>query len=447
MPSFRLSAGLSRLLRDTVLFFLCLVVLRLGVQFANRHYVFDAPRWWPLSIFNPRSPLPAEILLAAVVALGFAGAVWHLERTRYRSIAEVAVFGTLLLLGSNAVQGTVHGFVRPTSGGTIQYYHDARRYAARPLAFLQEFNQLQPTLNDHGRTHPPGAVLLFQGLIRLTGDSPAAISIFIALAASIVSAFSLRLLLSIQLPKAAPEPGVFLLLLLPAVQIYYCASLDAVIAALLLGVVALFSLPPTFGRSVASAACLAAASFLTFGFVWVIPLLLMVEANRWGGRRSLIRLAGIIMFLFAVYGTLYLSCGFSYVIALRTAARLENPDGFRLLAEPLSYLFTRLEDLAEIALFTGPVLLSITIQNFKQFRREHAPASRIYVTALVTLAALFLTGAYRTGETARACLFICPYLLLPVISSVYFEPMHRRWLMGAVFAQTLLMQLVGRYFW
>ncbi|MES2464100.1 MAG: hypothetical protein V4671_26300, partial [Armatimonadota bacterium] len=137
----------------------------------------------------------------------------------------------------------------------------------------------------------------------------------------------------------------------------------------------------------------------------------------------------------------------SYLSALQTAARLENPNGFRLLSEPLSYLFTRLEDIAEIAVFLGPILISITSQTVKRLFQEHSLASRLYLTALGTLATLFLTGAYRTGETARACLFIFPYLLLPVITSRYFEPLHRCRIFCAVFGQSLLMQLFGRYFW
>jgi hypothetical protein len=114
--------------------------------------------------------------------------------------------------------------------------------------FLRGFNTIQPTLGDHGRTHPPGAVLLFRSLRDLTSGNPAAISVLIALAASLASACFFRLLLSATLPGVDGTAGAFLFLLLPAVQIYYCASLDAIIASLLLGTVALFSLTPSPAR-------------------------------------------------------------------------------------------------------------------------------------------------------------------------------------------------------
>ncbi|MES2464099.1 MAG: hypothetical protein V4671_26295, partial [Armatimonadota bacterium] len=290
MPFSRLSPGIARLIRDTVLFIVVMSALRFGVLFARQYFVFDAPPWWPLSIFNPRSPTLEEMLVAAAVALVFFAAMWRLERTQYRNLAEVTVFGMLLILGSSALQGPVYGFRQPTAGGTIQYYHDAKRYSGAPTQFLHDFNAIQPTLGDHGRTHPPGAVLLFRTLVKVTGDSPAAISVLIAAAAALISAGSFRLLLEITVPVSSRNSGVFLLLLLPAVQVYYCASLDAIITSLLLATVGLFLLPPTLWRTAGTGGCLVAASFLTFGFVWVAPLLLIVELNRWDRGRSLLRL-------------------------------------------------------------------------------------------------------------------------------------------------------------
>jgi hypothetical protein len=81
------------------------------------------------------------------------------------------------------------------------------------------------------------------------------------------------------------------------------------------------------------------------------------------------------------------------------------------------------------------------------FLRNAALGGRLYLTAVITLGALFLTGAYRTGETARACLFIYPFLLLPILAAEYPERQRWRWIFAAVFGQTLLMQLFGRYFW
>ncbi|MCH8288217.1 MAG: hypothetical protein IID12_03800 [Candidatus Marinimicrobia bacterium] len=63
---------------------------------------------------------------------------------------------------------------------------------------------------------------------------------------------------------------------------------------------------------------------------------------------------------------------------------------------------------------------------------------------------MFLAGAYRIGESARAAMFIYPYLLFPVIShlkEINAEMYERNQLLALVFVQALVMQLFGDYFW
>ena len=62
----------------------------------------------------------------------------------------------------------------------------------------------------------------------------------------------------------------------------------------------------------------------------------------------------------------------------------------------------------------------------------------------------FLTGAYRTGETARAALFMVPFLVLPIagrIASMDSGGGDFRRLAAVVFLQALGMQLVADYWW
>lgn len=414
------------------------------------------PRYWPLHIFHPHTPSAAEVGVAALAVFGFAACLQRLERTGYRRIETVAVLGMLLVLGSNAIQGYDRGFVHPIAGGNIQYYHDACAHAAGAAAFLRNFDRLQPALGDHGRTHPPGAVLLLQALRDLTGDRPAAIAVLIAALASIGSAFGYRRLLQALAPDAPVNAGAFLLLLLPAVQIYYCASLDAVIATLLLWTVALWAgrTPPRPGAVAGAAVCLTAASFLTFAWVWVIPILAVCEwerSQRRSGAAGAVLRAAVLMAAAAGFYVVLSSCfGFDYLAALRTATRLENPQGFRLLASPAEYALTRAEDVAEIAVFLGPFVLAALPQSLCVLRRDFRPAFYVWVAALASFGALLATGAFRTGETARAGLFLAPYLILPIV--VVWTPEGavagtRARLCAALFAQTVCMQLFGRYFW
>jgi hypothetical protein len=130
------------------------------------------------------------------------------------------------------------------------------------------------------------------------------------------------------------------------------------------------------------------------------------------------------------------------------ASFLENPDGFRLLCEPVSYLFTRLENVTEMAAFFGPFLLWLARAGLPVLRQTHRTAFRLVAAAVLTLAGLFVTGAYHTGETARACLFLYPYLLLGALPPLAAaDERFRQGILVLVGAQTLFMQVVGNYFW
>jgi hypothetical protein len=63
---------------------------------------------------------------------------------------------------------------------------------------------------------------------------------------------------------------------------------------------------------------------------------------------------------------------------------------------------------------------------------------------------MFLTGAFRTGETARICLFIYPYLIFPVAAYLHQCPAShgaQKRLLLVVFAQSVAMQTLGGYAW
>ena len=70
---------------------------------------------------------------------------------------------------------------------------------------------------------------------------------------------------------------------------------------------------------------------------------------------------------------------------------------------------------------------------------------------IASLGLMFLAGAFRTGETARAAMIVYPLLVIPVgycfadredeyLSATYLLP-------SLIFGQTLIMQMVGDYFW
>lgn len=138
--------------------------------------------------------------------------------------------------------------------------------------------------------------------------------------------------------------------------------------------------------------------------------------------------------------------GFDYAASFATAVRLENPGGFRLLVDPVGYGATRFEDVAEVLLFLGPALLLALVRSAPGVAR---PVRWIWLATVGSVAGAFLLGAFKTGETARCCLFALPLLVLPVVERFDGATSERelRLLLRATLAFGLVLQLVGDWFW
>jgi hypothetical protein len=74
--------------------------------------------------------------------------------------------------------------------------------------------------------------------------------------------------------------------------------------------------------------------------------------------------------------------------------------------------------------------------------RDHM--GRLLLVMIAVLAVSFVLGTHRTGETARACLFFYPFLILAFRGTE--EPIVRALALSAG-VQTAAMQLSGAYFW
>ncbi|GAW94001.1 hypothetical protein [Calderihabitans maritimus] len=189
------------------------------------------------------------------------------------------------------------------------------------------------------------------------------------------------------------------------------------------------------------------ASFLTFGFLFIIPVLLFYEVLR---EKNIIKLLITITSLFLIYLVIYVVFNFNYLNSFRIASSIENPEGFRLLSDPIDYFFTRLENIFEILLFLGPFLTILAFWGITILKKKSKDLFIITILGVSSLLAMFLTGAYKTGETARACIFIYPFLMFPIAAYLenrnigFSEQYQLSWL---TFGQAVLMQLFGFYFW
>lgn len=407
----------------------------------------DRPPYWPIGEMELYRPTLHTCLAAGGCLVLFALVVALLERCRYR-IIPVITGGLALIVATNSLHGISSGFVKPIAGADglprIQYYDDALRVES-PIAFVKGFNKAQASLLDHARTHPPGAVLLIYSLNFLLGD-PARI----ALALATISAFVIASAVYFHIRRGQPAtnflPGfvTFAVLLLPALQIYSLASIDAVIAGLIAASIAFFLSPRTIPSLIGCTVSLFLASTMTFAALFLLPVLLIAE---WVNRRRWNRTACVVAVTMILHLGVFCLTGFDYVQGFRTAAALENPNGFRLFHEPLSFAVTRVECIAEILLFLGPIALAMIAGSFATLNRN---GRGMTLAAITTLLAMFATGAFHTGETARACLFIVPFLALPMMEwcGRWCEAAKSRWrLVACLFGQSLVMQFFGDFFW
>jgi hypothetical protein len=411
------------------------------------------PDYWPISVFDLRAPphlyYPnlAHLLTAIGVSVAFLLALAILRRHQY-PWHIVALLGLVTILGTNLTQGWEYGIRRPIDGlgsRTNQYYHDALEIND-PGEFFANFTHYQPFMQTHTRSHPPGAVLTLFFLVKYLRD-PSAVSLAIALAATIISAIALYALLRRFVPRETAGYLLCLFLLLPAVQIYYLTSIDALIVALSIATLALGLSRRSIPAAVSAGLCLFVLSMLTFAFVFILAVL----TYDWATSRPRTPLFLFLMLTFlAPHGMAWLASGFSYLDSFQIASRLENPQGYRLFAEPVSFALTRAEALAEILLFAGPFALAAAF--FGWHRR--IPGSRLSndtIAAAASILLMFLAGVYRTGETARAAMFVYPFVVLPVANlfkeRAPSDTPSATLLLILVFAQSLIMQLIGNYFW
>ncbi|MCB9100938.1 MAG: hypothetical protein H6632_15475 [Anaerolineales bacterium] len=410
---------------------------------------FDCPYHWPVSMMNLRWPTIGNLLTAIGVLVLFVIFIQYFPRYRY-GLAPIIAGGILLLMGSTLIQGWYNGFSWPIIEDHLhrgtQYYHDAMDFESVE-DILTNFNERHLSLHKHTKTHPPGTLITFFTLERILHNINA-ISIAIGVISIVLSIFFLYRILVTEISRSSALYATLLFILIPSIQIYYIASIDALIAAFLLGFLYCYFQRNWLISFVGASISLFLASMLTFGVIFALPIVFGYDLLRWQFRKAL----GISIIVGLLYLWLYLVFDFNYWAAFFSASHTESIElsqGFLLLVSPISYVFTRIEGVLELILFFTPFLALLMIRGFK----EPADGSRLIALSklsLLTFALLFAAGVFRTGETARIGMFIYPYLFFPVafyLSKLNLSFREENVLMFLVFMQTILMQLFGFYLW
>jgi hypothetical protein len=263
-----------------------------------------------------------------------------------------------------------------------------------------------------------------------------------------------QILRELDLPAPRASELTLLFAVIPAFNIYSAVSLEGVVAMfstlLLLGVIKIVRQGMNrFGMFLFAAGLLLAnlltfiATFLpaTAGLIGLRELFFKKKAG------VLIALTVTLLLGMLVYVIMLRGFGYDHLEAFFAASRYDNPEGFRALHAPLEYVLTRIEGVAEIALFLSFGALAVLFHHdhlklrIGDFNDE---ITSIFLAGALALLLMFLVGAFKTGETARICLFIYPYIML-VLRKLEDTTLRAVTIFAGL--QTIIMQTFGGYFW
>ena len=371
------------------------------------------------------------------------------------SPALVIGVGALMIALGNLGQGGFHAaYIAPFEATKVQYLQDALRIVSPWREWLADFNDIQSRLMIHGRTHPPFAVLVHLWLLRAGGGSTAMLALVFAGISSASVAVMWWILWALDVPESHRRLLTLTFALIPAVNIYSTVSLDGVIlttaSLFLLGLVIAMRRP----GMVPLAALLCVMGFLltnllTYGGVFLLGIGVVMGVRELMLRRgpTIALLTGIsaltLMLVIPLLNDVY---HYDHIRGLLTALQLESPRGFLGLSDPASYIQSRIEDASEIAFFLSfgcvAVLLAMPFGHWLRGFADDGIA--LAIAAFAMIAGFLVAGVFPVGETARVCLYVYPYLLLPLRRLE--EPLLRRTLLLAG-VQTAAMQLFGSYSW
>jgi hypothetical protein len=405
--------------------------------------------YFPISVF--RGPemhaagIPYALMLPSVLWLALR------RSSRLNALGVWGIALALIVLGNLAQGGFGRGFELPIAGSSVQYYHEAVRIGDW-REWLRGFQAAQQTLGVHARTHPPFAVLLHYALLKLGGGRP----LFLSGALTLLSSLAVLLVHSIvrEVGATAGRAAAFALLfsVIPAVNVYTAVSLDGVIAmlaaCLLLGLVRIVKRGLSLSALFLLGAGLILANALTFAGLLLLAVVALVAITETVTRRKASVAVALLITLAvaaALLGSLRAHFGYDHIRAFFTAARLEQAHGGMLFRTPGVYVWTRGEDVFEMVLFASAGVVAVLFRRGLRVAfdvRDHM--GRMLLVMITVLAASLVLGTHRTGETARACLFFYPFLILAFRGTE--EPIVRALALSAG-VQTAAMQLFGGYFW
>lgn len=434
-----------------LVFFIAIAVW-IAIAGANFYYQYQGGYTgtgilFPISVIYPNQFLWSGFVFAFLFLISGTFVFRFADKMNVYLLFLIAVI--LVLLG-NLSQGNFDiAFLQPFYLKGRQYYADAINITDGQI-WLRDFSGNLEQFQMHTKTHPPFVTLLHYWILNISNIETLAI-VFFAIGSLSFPLFY-KILVDLGFEETRRKWALLLFAVVPSVNIYLLVSIDALVLTstliFLLGFARIFHQNKIDSVSfLLISSGLILTNLLTFSGLFLFAFLgcisfYFLSKGKWNF--VWLSLMGTVVFVL-VFAMIYAITGYNQLETFFLASKSENPDGFRLFHQPFVYLMTRMEDIGEIFLFLSFGFLSVFFSKKSGTEVfDYRNINILFFSAISAISVMLLTGAYGTGETARACLFLVPYflILLKGIGSDNFKIMFYLCLF-----QTFGMQMIGNFYW
>lgn len=402
---------------------------------------------YPFSVIYPSAFLASGFLFGLMfLILGF----YALKNVQNFNFFYLLLFCFCLILGGNMMQGNADiTFMQPFYLKGRQYYTDAVQIQ-NWQNWLRDFNHNLDAFQMHTKTHPPFTTLLHYFILNLFRGNVLALGLVFFLISFITIPAFYQCLKLLNFTSINAKRATLLFSIIPSVNIYLLVSIDGIIVALmtifLYGLLLIIKNKKNFILSYFL--CIITfilTNLLSFSGLFILAFLGVLSFNflRKKDFKLIYLSIAIVFFSLIFFYWIFQLTGYNQWQTFRHASHSENPRGFMAFSMPKVYFFTRLEDVGEILFFLSFAVLAVIFSK-GFFKKLNKVEKSLFFSAISALVIMFLTGAYGTGETARACLFIVPFFIF-----LFKELPTKTFMVLFILCllQTFAMQLICNFYW
>ncbi len=307
-----------------------------------------------------------------------------------------------------------------------EYYSDVpnvRRIAGNPVDFLRYFDEIRPDLSMHGRTHPPGAILLLWAFWPVTGGNALCIATLMVVLASF-TVIPMYMFTRDLAGRDAALTCASLYVVVPTVVLYNATSMNAVYA--LFGVTTIWLFYKAMdGVKLRYASLMGLAFALTFFMSYdmanlgtyfaVVFLFGIFDPSR--KRRTVVATALAAATFVAFYLALYLTTGFNVVTSFFAAVGQVRQDLFYMntFTPRAPYWIWRFANPVEVLFYAGVPVTVLFVAEWTTRLRCRMWQSRLdqHLLGALAMLAVFNFTYLGKSEMARVSGFYFPFILVP----------------------------------